>query len=554
METSLKSYISTDIPPFAEALQKRIFEESSIQIDVAKLTQYISDYEALTEQSRLELSKTRPDFESIKSQFMAHLRQKDSWRDLIQAGVGETLLEFVAAIGDYGQTSILRAYQETTFDARLTSSVYTLTRSLGVHIERKQPASVPVYLYGDEPSSLGDYAIPSLSQFEVGGVPFFNRETIIFNNNTIENPLEVTLYQGSVRIETFLSSGTPYQSVEIGENDYRVSDKDVYCYLDETEKYKGITDGLWHYTKSDKIFYSNTTPQGNVEILFGNSVNGKIPEIDKIICFIYVLTDGAAANSTQVNQTVSLVDINTSVPDKIRNSNADVVDATIAALRANVIGTTTGPVFNGEDERDKEFYAALAPSIRASGNRAVTRPDHYALGLSFPNIADVYFQGQKELGRYDRNLINVVGVTVLTKNGLPFTDAEWEAYTDYLETIEIHRVNYLRIDPDPVVINVAGDVYCTRDSNKTNVGSFLNYQLVDFFKLQRGSLGKSIYSNDIQDILKFNYNDMHVDYAINVFPQIDYVLTRTQYPVLGTVDISVNYSDRSYRSVPPRIL
>lgn len=554
MSDELKTYISTEIPGLATVLGAKLSEIAGITIPFETLVQLLSDYETETEEFKLELSKTRPDYESIKAQFQARLRQKDSWRDLIQAGVGETILEFVASIGDYGQTSILRAYQETSFDARLTSSVYTITRILGVHIERKIPAKTTVKLWGDTADSLGDLAIPSMSQLNVGGIPFFNRKTIVFNNNTEDDPLEVELYQGSVAIENFLSFGTPYQSIELGQNDYRVSDIDVYCYVDGTDPYKAITDGLWHYNKNQKVFFQNTTPNGNVEVLLGNNVFGKIPENGRTLNFIYALTDGAAANTTQTGKTVSLIDINDLVPDRIRNNNPDVVEAQIAQLKSNLQGITTTAIYDGGDERDAEFYKAVAPGIRAANKRIVTRPDHKALGLKFPNVVDVYFQGQRELGRTRPSFMNIVGVTVLKRDGTIMSSIEWADYVKYLTSLEIWRADFYRIDPEPIDFDVYGDLYCTRDSNKTNVGTWARHSVQEFFKPQLGSLGKSVFENDVETMLKVKYGDIRVDYVRNASPMTDTLLTKIQWPRLRTFDCAVHDSDRNYRSVPPRIL
>lgn len=551
MAEELNTYVASEIPVLAENLRDFIVNSTNVDVGFESLVQFLSDIADEQKQSSIELSRTNPDFESIRIQFQARLRQKDSWRDLIRAGVGETILEFVAAIGDYAQTSILRAYQETSYDARLTSSVYTITRMLGVHIGRKTPGEVPVKLWGESADSLSDYVIPRMSQFDVGGVPCFNREAIVFNNNTEDNPLEVTLHQGSVTVEKFISSGTPFQSIEVGQNDYLMSDKDIYCFVDDNIEYFRDIRGPWHFSKSDLHFFENSVGSGNVEILFGNSVFGRVPPIDSILSIVYATTDGAAANTANSGQAVTLVSVNDSVPDRIKGDDADEV---AIHLTKEVLGVSVAGIFNGDDEPDKEFLKVVGPSIRASGGRAVSRPDHRGLGLNFPGVADVYFQGQRELGRYRPSLMNVVGVTVLKKDGTAMDAGEWEAYTKYLRELEIWRAEFKRIDPVPVDFDLYADIYMKKDSDITNVYSWAKQNAIRFFKPQLGSLGKSVYKNDAETIMKVNYANMHTDYLRNVKPDQDRILSRIEWPRLRNFDCKVDYGERGYSSLSAREL
>jgi hypothetical protein len=557
MSNDLQVVINAEIPDLALALQAKIANTSNITIDYSLLVQFLSDFVVANKELNLELNRIKPSFESIKSQMQAYLRQKDSWRDLIQAGVGETLLEFIAAIGDYGQTSIQRAYQETSLDARLTSSIYTITRFLGVHVDRKIPSQVNVSLWEDPEKPLSGIAIPSLSQWSVNGTAFFNRDPIVINGETQDNPYVATLYQGQIQVETFLSTGTPFQVMELGFNDYRVADQDVYCFMDNNVVYERVIDGLWHYDKNDLVFQEDTTGNGNVEVTFGNSLYGKIPEINSIIAFVYALTEGSATNTTDTNLDVNLIDTNDVVTDRIKaNTSNALIDA--KNLLRSIQGTTTSAIFNGADEKSKEFYSALAPGIRAAGKRVVTRPDHRALGMDFPNVADVLFQGQRELNPKKTAWTNIVGVTVLKNDGTVFTADEWNSYVEYLTTLEIWRAQFIRIDPVPVYFDFYGDVYCTQQTDLVNIKSFIQSNVAEFFRPKLGIIGKSVFENDAETLYKFEYANMKVDYVQNVTPTTDKILTKIgftpQYPVLRTFDCKTYYSTRSYNSITPKIL
>ena len=178
-------YLSARIPLLAADilahLRTKFGNLNTISHDEIML--WLHEYASSIESKPVDLAFVRPDYESIKQQLQSRLIEKGSWKDLIQAGVGETLLEFIASIGAFSQLSIQRSLQESMLDtARLTSSVYTIARMLGVHINRKTPAKVEVTLTGD-----GTYMqIPRYSQFEIAGVPYFNRTAITMTDRTPE--------------------------------------------------------------------------------------------------------------------------------------------------------------------------------------------------------------------------------------------------------------------------------------------------------------------------------------------------------------------------------
>lgn len=417
---------------------------------------------------------------------------------------------------------------------------------LGVHITRKQPAQVQATLTvtGNE------YAyIPRMSQFSVGGVPFFNRAGIVFTPGT-QTQL-VTLYQGTVLVETLTGTGRAFQVLEVGSNDYTIADQDILVVNDSYLEYVRKTDGLWHYEGQQYVFYENTTPNGNVEVRFGNNLFGRSPLLNEQLNVVYAVTLGAEANTSQAGLAVSITQINDVVPDRIRGNSEQEVEDEIARVTAITSGNTVSAVINGDSERDKDFYRTLAPFIYSSRGRNVTRTDYYANSLTYPGMADILFQGQKELAPKNRNFINVVGVTPLTKGGGIMTAGEWEAFTAHLDTLSIGKAEYLHIEPQEVQINVSGKVFCMSGADVPKIKTYIEYRMAEKFGIQRGSLGYSVYLNDIHALLKANHHTLQVDYADLDSPGVDYVLTKTQFPRLNTIDISVDFSTRFFTGFVP---
>lgn len=545
--TDYKPYITAETVKLATYItNKATISAPTEQNVILWLNEYVNSQAA----PLVELSNVRPNFEAIKQQFHAILSEQDAWKDIIQAGGGETVLEFIAVIGSLGQDGIISALQETNLDtASLTSSVYTLMRMLGVHIRRKIPAYVDVRMNFLAPQD--QIYIPTYSQFTIDGIGFFNRIPIVINVN--EKFKIIRLYQGAVTMESYTSTGSPYQRFEIGTGEYDISDTDVYCYLPDGSSYTRIEDGLWNHSKSERIFYENTTPEGNTELLFGNNIYGAIPPVNSNLQFVYVKTAGNQFNTTQVGKTVNLVALNTWVPDRIKRSSEQEVEDYSSRVVTTFSGITTTPIIGGAQEKDKEHYRAVGPFLNSGRKGMIRRNDHFAVALEYPGVVDVLFQGQKEMGSYNRNYINVVWITPVMEGGRTMSDLEWTDFTNYLDERSIWRLEWVHLPPIRIDLDIEARLFASLETDIQGLKSYAEYNVRDAFGLRRGSLGYTITRSDLNDKLKLNYKNLKVDYVDLVSPGFDYPVNKTEYLYINKLEVSVFPTDRNYISYsPPR--
>jgi hypothetical protein len=441
----------------------------------------------------------------------------------------------------------MRALQENfPGSARLTSSIYSVTRLLGVHILRKVPASVPVTLTYNNFAIDPTVMIPRYSQFNINGIPYFNRDTIVIN--TVSPTANVTLYQGMVNIFAATSSGMPFQRFEVGNADFGCSDQDVVVFDDSYNQYNPFSDGIWNAPSSAKVFFENTTPNGNVELQFGNGIYGAQPALNKTLNIIYVITLGSSGNNSVSGLNVSLTNLNSVVPDAIRSSIQGNAAALTNRIVAGVTGTTTDISDNGADENDQDFYRVLSPHLYSSFGRTVTGPDYNTVPLTYSGLIDVYVQGQRTLGRTNRNLINVVGITPLKSDGTPMSDTEFNAFTAWLDVRAIGKAEYLHIRPNPVVENVVANVFCAQNTDLIKTMSFIQYQMAANFGVRRGSLGYSVFLSDIEATCRVRQFDMQVDYLTLLQPTNDCVVGPTDFVSLTPPQLTMGYSNRTFVS------
>lgn len=467
------------------------------------------------------LSQIKPDYEGILDQIIAGLSQRESWRgDLITASTGRTLMEVLAQIGAYNQLAIVRALQENNFDtARLESSLYAMTRTFGVHIQRRIPASAPYTLerLGSTQTAL---TIPPYSKFTMKGTPLFNEKALIFPIG--ETHIECTLHEGTVSQETFISTGVGFQNFTLGNAiPFAVSDKHIRC-LSGSEEYVPVHDGPWNYKPDDTVFFENTLPDGSVEILFGTGYYGKVPAAGQAMTFLYVYTNGFSGNKSTDGFEVSCLDV------------------------VGVKGVPTGPLTGGDNHKDAEFYRVMAPSLRAAVGRAVTRPDYRAHIMTYPGVRDVVIRGQAENAPNDVRWQGVLALTILSVEEMD--ELEWDEFIAWLVTLGIAENHYIRQDPTPIVKDVTVNIYCFPHADLDLVKATSQTKIIGNMQPARGSLARIFAAEDISKWIRASFVKGTLDYIDVVTPAADIVPGPLEYVTLGTLTVNTYFTTRKATS------
>lgn len=492
-------------------------------VDTSRVTSrtmasWINSYLTSIAPTEIPLSSISPDFEQIAFQFRQALSNKNMWNDAITAATGQTLVEMVSAGISTNELSIYRAVQESMSDtARMPTSQYIIARMLGVHIRRKVPAKVIANFTTADPTTL--QTMPPYTQFEINSEKYFNRDPIVFNVGT-EEITNVELFQGKVETIDLISNGTSNQRYVIGTADFSLSDYDLVCMSTEGE-FVEIRNGLWHYTPDDRVFYSNTTSDGRVEIKFGDGLYGKIPDLNTVLHFTFVTTKGSQGNSSVITQQVT-----------IPNNNI-------------IRGVTTSAVVGGDDEHDPDLYRSMAPHMYAAKDRAVTREDHEAIAFDYPGVVDVIFQGQAEINPADKAYMNIVTICAVTTE--VWSTDQWTSFFEFMDTKSIYRLEFVKEDPAVIETDVTADIFCDNTANLAEVYAKIQDALREFFKPRRGMLGFSVYLSDIYDTIMAA--DDSIQYIERTVPQADIEVTKTQYVKLVNMNLSMHYATRALGNV-----
>jgi hypothetical protein len=421
-----------------------------------------------------------------------YVKAKGSWNDLLTQSAGQTLLEVGAAVGAFNQQGIEIAFREAFLTAVRDSSIFAIAAMLGVRLSRKSPAVVTVKLTRAGP---GVSAIPEMSQFTVGGKLFYNRNSIVFETDTVV----AFLYEGQVVTQQFTGETTPFREIILNEPGFQVSNTDVIVSVvntatAESDRWNKIHDGIWIAAANATVYQDFTDGAGDVVLRFGNGEHGGIPGLGYVINVTYARTSGALGNNGGSGLAVAY------------NTGADAVT-----------GTTQNSINGGSDEKPASFYRSVAPYIFRAKNRAVTATDYRAIAQAYPGVASVTIQSQRDIAPRDLRWMNVIRVCVLPESTDKFNDVQWKNFRSYMESKVHAAVQLMCIDATKISTSLVIRIAVNSDARPNELEAIVRMNIQNLFRKDVDSLGRRIAQSDIVEAC----NIPGVDYVEMVSPKAD---------------------------------
>lgn len=423
------------------------------------------------------LSTVTPDYNGIRQQLQSQLGTKGAWTDQVVSSTGQTLIDFMASIGAFDQFSIESAVQEQFFDTqKFESSIFAKARTLGVRLARRIPGGVDVEIVRDAQNPV-EY-VPAYTQFECGGKKLFNREALILTQDVTRT----RLYQGEVKAITTKGLGSPFQRFIVTERNFVVSDVDTLVLLDGAQ-IEVTKKGLWHYAEKP-VVQDLTTREGQLVLNFGNDYYGTLPPVGSVVAIRYVITEGADGNDSTF-------------------AGNDIKCEDFESLK----GTTLSGLQGGANQPDPRVYQYVAPHIYSSGDKALTHNQYNAKAAGYPGVIDALVLGQRYLAPSDFRYMNLARVSLLTTT--PWATTEWEAFVEWFYESSMHNLRLYREDPRPRDFATDVEVVCKSEADLTEVKRKVTEDLVAYYALTYGSLGRKIYISDIYDLIRESHEDIH---------------------------------------------
>jgi hypothetical protein len=434
------------------------------------------------------LATVSPDYTALRNALQAALLTKDAWTDRITSSTGQTLIDFIAAVGAYSQFSIESAFQEVFPEsAKNANSIYAASEFLGVRTNRKLGATVSVSLSAPAPIT-----IPVFSQFLGGGTFWYNKTPL----NVTTTPTTFVLNQGKIVQVSTPGLGTDFQSFVTAEDQFVVHDQDVLVKINNVNQFVS-TGGLWLRPSLDGV-QNKTLPDGRMLLLFGNSIYGSKPSSTDTVQITYVVTQGADSNNLPVSG---------------RPVNLE-SDSTVA-------GTFTTLPSGGASQSPFLVYKNVTPALFGAFDSAVTASQYKALPLQYPGVIDAAVFAQREINPNALAFMNLMKVCLLTTT--PMTAPEFDTFTDFFLSKTMASTRIIREDPIPVPIDVEVEVFCTNFSNLSEIKQKVENALTALFEPRQGIIGLDIYLSDIYDTIMDA--DDNIRYVRRILPTSDIIIS-----------------------------
>lgn len=484
-----------------------------------ELYNLIYAYKLSVEEPDIGLADLNVDFEAIKASISSTLAATAPWKDDVTAAVGQSLVNAFATAITYNVYNIVRCAGEAMLPtATLESSVFAATRHLGVRIARNTPAECQASLTYTGTSF--PVTIPAYTQFYCGDIYLFNRDDIVITET--DSASSVNLYEGEVSSVDFQGTGLAYQSYTFGNSSNTLSDTDVVVSVDSIDWSKTTTEGfyhtgLWTYSASDKVYVDDTSPDGNIEISFGNGTFGAIPALGSDINITYVITSGSSGNSVITGNTIT----------------CNLVDG--------LSGTALNNLTGGADSLSIMDYKNLSPGRYSAKNGAVTNSQYNALVASYAGVVDGYVIFQQDYAPDDITQSMKARVVLLTSS--TWSATQNAQFLTWLKTNGIANMQYTLIPANPVTMNITVTIGCYPQSNLTSIEGLSKSAIINLFQVQEGVLGYSRYLSDIEKCIQEVSSD--IDYIVfSSDTQSQIITDKSQYVTLGTLTVNTEYSSR----------
>lgn len=454
------------------------------------------------------------DFDEIVAEMQKRLIAKNNtWKDVFASSTGEIIIELYAYIANLNLYYTERRAEECYLDtAKHKSSVVNLVKLLNYIPKRK--ASATGLLTFTIPSALtGIVNIPAKTSCQTPDgikfvVGFASEEGEVVGGGVIPVgglTADVACVQGEIVARQISATGASNQK-------YLIDDKNVENTILSVRVDTGSGEPvLWEQVSS----FLESDPESThyriiqelddrLRVVFGDSVNGKSPELGWVINIEYLRSDGLEGNVYLADQVTEI------------NSDLFYISGINSFLVEDITLTNSSTLIGGDAEQDIEEIRFEAPKVFATGDRAVTGDDFKAILEDMAGVANANVWGENEENPPNYNMFNLVKLAILYNNWVLPNTSQKQTITDSLYEKSMVTVKYEFVEPEIIEIIPVVEVKNALNYSQAEVIVSISASLISNFVLGTTTrIGQLIkYSDLVKDIATLDsvdYLHMYLD-------------------------------------------
>lgn len=475
------------------------------------------------------LSKVSVDFERVVDELMVRFDSSIPWQNKLKSNVGTVLIDMIAGTFTNNQYYLEFAAREAYLEyAVRRSSIYAITRSLGVKIIRRTPASVLTRFHN---SGMFELFIQEGELLSLEGRPFFSPTSFSLKAGQVK---DLPIYEGLFKTKEIEVSelGREFPELYLNEAGFIVSENDLRLFVVSPEgkevEWKRHNGTIFDLNPDSKVFLDSTTSEGDVLIMFGDGRFGQKPDISSKVRIKYVITNGTQGNAGLPGQVV-------------KHEKLDLLK-----------GQTVESVLGGTGVKDPIYYKKYAPYMYASKNRMVSPPDWYSNIALYAGVGDVAILGQRDIAPNDPTWMKVVRVCILPEAGSTWggvnpnpRSAKWIQFLKW--AADKTGCTIQTWNPERVPVNIHVEILIERSENAEQVRLSAEKRIKELFRHSPGTLGKRLAIDDISNAIRM-FGDTRVkgiDYVRVIEPMEDIIpQSKLEYVSMRSLNLVVKYSER----------
>lgn len=318
----------------------------------------------------MKLSQVIVDQSTLQANVVNALSGSDTFKAAFPGETGRLLVDIATSLTTLLlyriDGAVLNNFLSTAFSR---TAAFASATSLGVNPRGRSAATVTLRITPNP--GAGPTPIPAYTEFAGRSATWHTRQAYAYLPTMPY--LDIDVFQGKLTSATFTGNGLTYQRYAVDSNDI-IEDGSITVTVDNTQWTNEPTGSLVLAGDSN-TFITKVSPDGTVNVLFGNGVCGRIPASGSVIVASYYTTDGDKYNSNIVNDSFS--------PKS---------DFPLSVKSIKAISASSG----GIPEESLASLQITAPRLFAANQQAVRRQDYVGWLLRYPGVVSARVWGEYE--------------------------------------------------------------------------------------------------------------------------------------------------------------
>jgi len=440
----------------------------------------------------------------------------DKWTNFNESDIGIVIIELFAAIADmlnfYIDNQANESYLKTALERK---NIYKLVQLIGYKPHNYISSQGTAIISIDSPIS-NDILIPKWTQISSkSNLKFYTMEEAIIHAGDVSTSVKIK--EGLLAIETVNSPGIQDWEYKLNNPQIDITTISVRFNNIEWEWKKTLINS----TKDDTHYTTYLDAEGNVYLIFGDGINGKMPDLEDVGEIKYLLSNGEIGNVGS--------DFLTNIDNVIYDSAGNKIDNINVQNNENITGGTGVETLN----HIKKYAGKELRTL----DRMVTVDDYKTIIDLHPSICKsaVY-----DISNADKIPFRFAKIYAIPNGGGNLTTSQKADLLEYVSNYALIGTTAIIDDVKYKNIDFEINAYYYSQYDKNVIKNTLNQIITDYFSVESEYIEFGTNIVNLTELYSMLNEVEGVAYIDNINPTESFIeLEEGEYPLLSTYKINM---------------